>query len=263
MTLSSMTLMLATAVSAQLAEANFSQDFRGQPLHPAVKLFGPDAGRVVQSENRGLRITLPATRKKSVPVGVATAFAVHGDFEITAAYEILKADKPSGAPGAGVNLRVIVGNPMREAAGLARYVRKGGREVYFVTRNSAATKTKPKQESFPTQAKSGKLRLKRTGSTLYCLVAEGAGNPFREISQTPFVTDDCMVRFTALTGKSPAFLDVRFIDLDIHGEALPNAPPGRGSGGWIKAVLIGGMGTAVVVIVVISVWRWRRRRTGG
>lgn len=257
-------LFLAYASTAQARDDEFHQSFRGQSLHPALKLFGPDVTHVSRPENNGLRITLPAKREKSAPVGIAPKFSISGNFEITATYQILNADTPKGGQGVGINLRLIVGSPMREAAGLARYVQDNQEQIYYVTRVSAVGGGNPERKtvSFPTQAKSGKLRLKRTGSNLQFQVAEAADNEFRDLYQENFVTDDCTFRLVAITSRT-AEVDVRFLDLQIRADSLPNIPSSHAGGSkrWTTKLLVGVFGL-VVVVAGICVWRRRARIAG-
>ena len=52
-------------------------------------------GSLVKPDPRGLRIAIPA-KTDALGVGAFTRFGVHGDFEVTASFEILKADRPEG-----------------------------------------------------------------------------------------------------------------------------------------------------------------------
>jgi Protein of unknown function (DUF1583) C domain len=251
-------LLLKGAASAQGAESHFYQDLRGHPLHPAAQLFGINAGRHAQVDSHGLRIRLPAKREKSGPVGVSFNFEVGGDFEVTAGYQIIRADRPPSGPGAGVNLRVIIGSPMTEAAGLARYVRADDGDLYLASWQSAVAGSKPRRaaKKFPTQAKSGKLRLRRAGSTIHFLVAEGSSNEFRELYQATFANDACTVRLAATTGNTPCMLDVRFLDLRVLADKLSNKPARKHhSAHW--ATLLALLSTGVIVLV-LSFLAWRR-----
>jgi hypothetical protein len=253
-------LLLAIIVPAALMGGEFYQDLRGQQLPPSLHLYGRDAAKAARSESRGLRIYMPASRgKKAGLVGLSPVFSLSGDFEVTAAYEIIKAETPTTGQGAGVNLRLVVGSPMREATGLARYVRKNGKEVYLVTRNSKEEGAEPnnKMKAFPTKSKTGKLQLKRTGSTVHYLVADGSSTAFSLLHQEEFVSDKCVLRLAATRGESETDLDVRLVDLRIIAEELPTGRSSeKESGGWIIPLLI-----SLVVIGLLGggiLW-WRRR----
>jgi len=236
----------------------FYQDFRGNgPLHPIVRVFGPDANQVVFREPQGLRIRLPAKRPKALPVGVSPQFAISGDFEITGTYEIL--DAQASDSGAGVNLRVIVGRPMREAADIARYRRKKEGDVFFVNRATVTAGQEPRRDwkTFPATATTGKLRLQRVGATLHFLVSEGTEESFHELAQKEFVGDDCIVRFVANPGGKST-VDVRLVELRVRAERLPAVVARRRSRGWGITVAVSAVG--VVVFVSVVVWLYQRRR---
>src|SRR5436309_12619625 len=63
----------------------YYQAFKGPPANAQdFKVFGPDNEQCVKFEPEGLRITLPAGHPGTRPsTGVATAFGMKGDFEVT------------------------------------------------------------------------------------------------------------------------------------------------------------------------------------
>lgn len=255
-------LLLAVIFPVVLTGGEFYHDLRGDQLPPALHLFGRGAGKTTRPESRGLRVYLPASRgEKAGPIGLSPAFSLEGDFEVTATYEILKADKPTSGPGSGVNLRFVVGNPLQEGTGLARYLRPNGQDVYYVSRSTMQDDGKPKNKmkTFPTTSKAGKLRMKRAGSTISYQVADGSSNEFRELMQDEFVSEKCVVRLAVSTGGSPTDLDVRLVDLRITAEELPTGRiTGEESGGWVLPVLLG---VAAVALAGLGFYWWRRRRS--
>ena len=88
-------------------------------------MLGADAGKCVQFEPDGLRITLPPGKNRG-PIGVATAFGVMGDFEITVRYEILEEPEPAdaGTPNIGtrISLTVYLDRPQNNDASIRRKV---------------------------------------------------------------------------------------------------------------------------------------------
>ena len=85
--------------------AEFHQDLKGGKFDSKMlKLVGGDGGKFVKTEEDGLHIRMPAGLDKPLPVGVAPRFRIHGDFEITASYAIVKADKPIRGYGLAVAL---------------------------------------------------------------------------------------------------------------------------------------------------------------
>jgi hypothetical protein len=264
MNVTGLLLLYATAATAQSAQ-EFSVDFRtGQALPPALKLFGPNPARFVKQEAGGLRVTFPANRPGKQPVGLSPRFAVGGDFEITLRYEILVAQQPETGYGVGTNIYLVVGKPLVEAAGLARYEHPKKGSVYVINRTWVAHQDKVRQhiKTVPTQVKTGQLRLKRSGAILHYLVADGPSSTFRELHQAKFSPDDLQtVRFTANTGGARAALDVRFLELTIRGAHLPNeAVPPKRSWGWVVWLLLSGGVVAVTGTTVVMGWLWWRRK---
>jgi hypothetical protein len=101
--------------------AEFHQDFRGGKYdYKALKLVGGDAQQLVRPERGGLRIRIPPGLDKPAAVGVAPRFRIHGDFEITAAYTIIKADTPVRGYGVAVALWTETDTPDTEAVTIER-----------------------------------------------------------------------------------------------------------------------------------------------
>src|SRR5262245_10004120 len=96
--------LLSTVGQTEEYAQDFHHDFRGASLPDELGL----QGGAMTPEKEGLRITLPRDRKRMGQVGVFTNFPVKGNFEITAAYEILHADQPSEGWGVGVTLYIYV-----------------------------------------------------------------------------------------------------------------------------------------------------------
>src|SRR5687768_10713742 len=88
---------------------DFHHDFRDARLPDELGRQG--SGGVMRIENEGLRITLPKDRQRLGQVGVFTNFPIKGNFEITAAYEILHADQPTDGWGVGATLYLLVDEP--------------------------------------------------------------------------------------------------------------------------------------------------------
>lgn len=203
----------------------FYQDFRGsRALHSSLKLVGPDAGAVANRENLGMRIILPPTRPVNHPVGIKTMFSISGDFEITAAYELLAADRPKDGYGVGVALNIATDEERTKFAKVARAMLAKAGSVYATEYWDRSIKAY-KASSVPTEVKSGQLRLVRKGTSVRFLVADGPGDEFREIKQQQFVDDDIAhVRFVVTDSGSPNAVDARLVDLKIRAAKLTPDP---------------------------------------
>lgn len=242
-------------------------DFRGRPLPPGIVPFGPQADRFIKVEAEGLRITLPRDRDDFSPVGLSMPLALAGDFEITTAFEILQADEP--APGRltyGVGVLMSV----NEAARVG-YLSRATRQVVTWDRwATVAGKPQFLNGALPCMAKVGRLRLKRTGTTLLFLWAPATeGDNFAEIHQCEFGADDITLlrlELTADTGGQAGSLDVRLLDLKIRSNT-PAADQafaseeGRAtrSKRWLTAAGI--LGLAIFLLLAVGLAVRQRRRT--
>jgi hypothetical protein len=251
------------AKSPSTARADeFIYDFRGKPYDSnCFRQTGSNHHKVVQTDAFGLRIRLPADHVNSQPVGLATAFGVQGDFEITMDFELLNVSTPGSGSGAGVSIYITMVSPTKEAATLGRFVRPNGEQVFVAHRATTPVDGKRQHsgETAAAEAQSGRLRLVRSGTTLSFLFAEGNSDVFREFHSSEMGAADLeMVRLAADNGGSQTEVDVRIKSLTIKandlGEARQLAPPRRNRWRW----WIGGV--AVLAILVGAYWRWSRKR---
>ncbi len=266
-------LRLSDMLPGQLAPAQqahvaaFYHDFRGGRALPAgFRLTGADAAVTAQPEDAGFRITVPANQEQRVRVGLEMFPIVEGDFEITAGYEILHADRPQS--GEGVGFEFYIGTaPMVDGLGVLRLARLFEGDVYMVSRSTNQDgKIQFKHTFKPTQATSGRMRMTRRGAEVAVSAAEGAADDFRELCRYDLGPEDVgVIWLNAFVGASPHGVDLRIIDLKIQaGEVVadsvvPPADPGAaitGSRGWLTAVILMGF---VVTISFIGLWRYLRR----
>src|SRR5262245_38818537 len=143
-------------------------------------IFGPDAATVVKFEPEGLRITIPTgTPADRTSVGVASRFAIKGDFEITVRYEVLK--EPA-AVDSGVQTRLAVAitldkpNSKQDQAAINYRVIPGkGSQIFawLSTKDDVTSKPKPLMKGVPAKGKTGQLRMVRAGAMVSFFSAEG------------------------------------------------------------------------------------------
>jgi hypothetical protein len=254
--------MLAAALPGELRE-DYQLDFRGmrslpQELHP---LFST-VDQWIHPGVEGLEVRLPADRGNSIPVALAAYHAVRGDFEITAAYQIVKADVPKSGIGVGVHLQIKKANPSLESATVAWVIRPGGRSVAAWDRATPGPDGKPVYKGGVTEssARSGQLRLQRTGEVLSYLLAEGiTGDAFHQVHQCDFGTEDLeRIALKLMTGGQPCAIEARWLNFRIRSQSSPSMPqpPGHHTSLWL-AVAVGG---TVILGGSLEGWRrWRRR----
>lgn len=207
-------------------QAEWQFDFRGarfdrERLVPVGNL-SLYSWQMLRPEASGLRINIPAQQGKERPnLGVAPAFTIHGDFEITASYELIAADTPKAPTPVGGQIYILAQRTLNAASILRGVTDKGqqGYFLYWAVRDEAGRK--PMARSFPTVARRGKFRFRRTGELLRLLVAEEDAPDFRELAQTNFGTEPIgLFRFESVTNGQPCSAETLWHDIEIRAEKL-------------------------------------------
>jgi hypothetical protein len=263
---------LIAPLHAQPPAKVIHQDFRGRkPLGADWKLVPVNKHEdFVKFEDEGLRITIPKTRLKNDPIGIRLTYPASGNFEITAAYEILAADKPppkGGAVGIGFNLLPL--SNYQKLAKLGQFLLAAGGNA-FVAERSIKDAPDNQWKSVPASAMAGQLKLIREGAELRYLVAEPPANEFREILRADFTAEDLeIVRLGVNNNNSPAGVDVRITNLKIQftqgakGDAPampPDAADVTNSRGRLAVILMIGLGAIfLLALALLFVARMRKR----
>jgi hypothetical protein len=264
-------MLVSIQVVAQPLPEQFHFQFNhGIENQPFFKLTGPNAMRAVQTDARGLRITLPAQRSQPGPVGVEPRFQLHGDFEITLSYELLAAEAPPPPMGAGVVLRLRFDDSPSRTVTLTRVRRRDQNESsmdQFATnlvtpgpdgKNNISTKL------FPAHNMQGQLRLIRSGETLHFLVSDGPNSAFQEVRAIPIGTDDVKtLQAQCATGGREGSVDARLLALDIRSGQLPNQPakPRAEASGNAKWLWLAVLACFLLGAAGSFFWWVRRRRS--
>jgi serine/threonine protein kinase len=200
----------------------FERDFRGGGFDPLqFRVYTPE-GRpeVIESDTTGLRLRVPEGFGK--PVGVATRFGVHGNFEITASFETFPCGAPESGHGLGPELLAKPAGDWRTFASMARY-RRTRDSIYAMSHFFlVGDEARHDGEFPPTNALSGRFRLVRQGSILFYLVADGDSHNFRELFRARFGSQDLeLIRLAATPGESRNPVEVVWKDLTIKAQGLP------------------------------------------
>ncbi len=252
------TLLLAFGGAVRAADempVMFHHDFRGKPVPADLRRFNVEDDSLIKEEPGGVRINLPATfTHKWGGVGFRTEFRIKGDFDMTLAFEILRADVPPKGYGAGIGLFIYSGGVH---SGMSRLVKADGMPI-------VSWEVAGKQGKINSDAMSGRLRLKRTGTILYCLWAPGIeGGDFQEIHQTELGNEDIeKVRLVALNGQTNTPVDARLFDFTIRSNSAP-PPSFSAAKGSVSIALLVGLAFTLALIVALSTWvfvRGRRRK---
>jgi hypothetical protein len=247
---------------------------KGLDVYQHLSLFGPDAAIVATVGPQGLRLTLSAGREEvgeAGDVGVETRKVLHGDFEITLAYELIALPKPGPKWGAGVVLDATFDAPDSPRVRLTRTQKANfgtfGSTYYALDNNGKRIGQGLQYPRANENVRTGRLRLLRVGVDLAFQVDEG-GTGFRTIATREVGGGDVVsVRAFATSGEKPLLVDLRFTNLELLWApatkiAAVNQPGGERPGGsrsrgWLAAAaLVAGL----VVLSVAGVVLVARRR---
>jgi hypothetical protein len=218
-------LFIAASASIQAPAAEMTQVFRGRSYDP--QLFKPtgNTAKALKPEAEGLRITISPEQNSKMAVGFVPKFGLRGDFEITLAFDIIRVDKPTTGYGAGVSIWIRSAAATDEAATIWWAIGTDGEQAFLSHGASTPVGGKRKHSGgkpLATEARSGKLRLVRSGPIVSYLVAEGDSYEFRQVYQRELGTEDLeIVRFAADNGGSPTMVDVRLKSLAIRADEFP------------------------------------------
>lgn len=237
------TTVLDTAANGRLFDTHFGR-------------YGPRPTRVVTREAKGVRLKLPAEAKGAKPTGLYSYFALAGDFEVAAAYEVIDVPEPTAGYGAGFGLAVETKGPDGDVT-----VRRGqwkgeGSGVQVVRgRPDAAGVMGYEATFFPTKAKKGRVVLRREKAELVVRTSDSPTGEPTELTRVPFTDKTIRTLLVfADSGGSPTVVDGRLTGLTVTAGEITGGIPERDrdhTPWWVIAV-------AVALAVVIGVVIWRR-----
>jgi hypothetical protein len=246
--------MLALTQTAGGAE-QFTQQLGAEALNPRLmKQIGPP--KAFKKSPAGLTVTLPA---EGTQAGVETKFSVSGDFEVTAAYELLNVPQPDAGYGAGVILRLNKADS-EDFASLGRRTQRDGKQVFNANHSKLVSGQRQHDQTFhEAQSQRGELRVIRTDGTLRFLVKEEGSDEFRQLREIEFGKAPLKsIKFLGDTGGSRQEMTVRLTRLSIRADGLPYGPttvPGQYV--WTTWKVLGAAG--VLVLIGGGIWYWRKR----
>jgi hypothetical protein len=214
----------------QPARRRVAFDFRNGKVDVAsLPRFGPHTETVFNTGPQGLRITLPAGRGDTRPVGLLLPYRLKGDFDIVLGYELIEVGAPLPKYGAGVGLRALFDTTPLSSVIVSRFRKPTGDD--FGSHKIVKGPDDKDQYLFSRHKKAigsiGKLRLVRTGSRIQYLVAE-EGEDFKNIQTQPLEigTDDVQaIKVELSTMYDPIALDVRLTELTIEADTFPEGVP--------------------------------------
>jgi hypothetical protein len=251
--------------------AEFHHDFRGsRPPAACFQRIGANPDIVFKPEEAGLRITIPANQRQNTREGLELTTPIKGDFEIIVGYEVLSAGRPTTGYGVGFEFYIYTNTPTREGLGVYRVRRVKQGDVYMISRSKTENgKGQYKHQFVETSARTGRLRLTRSGTEVRSWAAEGGSSRFVELCQHELGAEDVTtVWLTAYVGHTLHGADVRIVDLKINSDLKPGdqaltleqAPDLLGKSRRIVLLLAAGFLILVIAFTYLcSVWARTRR----
>lgn len=234
----------------------------GRMFDQMFQRFGPRSGRAISPERAGVRFQIPAEKGAGM-VGYNSAFSLAGDFEVEAAFEIVRMPAPTA--GYGVSLGLTADAQGADGAcTLARGLSADGKPQFAVVRSipasaAAGAETKYEGHGFPVSAAAsrGRLVLRREKKELVCLAADVPDGEPRELKRLAFTDRPVRLKLHADTGGSPTGLVGRFWGVRVTADEIAGGltraqlADQRSYWWWWVPVSLGAAGAA---------WVLRRRR---
>jgi hypothetical protein len=201
----------------------FHQDFKNGAFDSrTMSRVGGDAERFVRTDPAGLRIRIPGGLNNHEAVGVAPRCRIHGDFEVTVSFTIVKADEPIRGYGVAATVWAETNTATSEAVTIERGIIPKEGERFTSTRISGyPLDRKYDVRRVRAQSRAGKLRMERAGTKVTTLFADG-DEPFRPLRTVELGPEDVtLLRLGAETGMSDHSVEVLLEELTIRADALP------------------------------------------
>ncbi len=211
-----------------------------------------------------VRFLFPAPTKGRGPAGLYSYFALAGDFELSAVYELLSPAWPTSGRAACVGFTADTEGPGGSIALVRGHWPDRGSGYALIRRQKSSGGLAQEMSFFPSAARRGRLVLRREGGDVIALMKESPGEA-QELGRVPF-TDGTVrkVLLHADPGDAPAAFEVRLGGLVVRGEEITGGIPakdGRAWRGW-WAVGVGGL-VAGGLSLYVACRRWRAGRWRG
>jgi serine/threonine protein kinase len=228
-----------------------------------IALTGGHAEELVHAEPLGLRIKMPPGMGKPEGVGIKPRFKIRGDFDLSATFEILQADKPTEGYGVGAQMSLETESPTKEAATAEWTYTPGKDGTRFISTRIVGQADGNRQyrvQSLAANRRAGTLRLVRTGPTLRASYRDEGDSTERSLPAVELGTEDvAWLKVVANTGISDHPVDIRLKTLTLSADELPGwsgstatSSSGSAPGGGIwKPILIGIAAMVVVGILFL------------
>jgi len=207
-----------------------------------------------QEVDAGLRGALPAGPKDRRPVQLVGLFDLEGDFEVEARFRARKLPRPGGGSGSN-RVEVRVGGSDRSASVFREASPEAEGFGYAVETPFGVGDA---EKHSPSKATSGRLKVRRVGTTLSFWKGEGGG-PIAELGSVDFGSGPIReVAFQVAARGTTDAVDVTFEEVAVRADRIVRreSPPGRGAG-WPSPGL--GLVAAAVLAVLAARFLLSRR----
>jgi hypothetical protein len=257
-------MVLIMSVPARSADHELKDllDFTARPrlIDTHFARYGAQFTRNVSRELGGIRIRLPATAKAG-HTGLYSYFAVAGNFEMTADFELIDLPKPETGYGSAVGIALDADRVATGGISLCRGRHPKEGSAFWVTRATPSDSgTKYESKFFSAEKIRGKFGFRREKDAIICLASDGLNEPMKELERVPFTAGTLRpLRVYADNGGSSLPVDVKVVNLILQAEEVTGGIPeiGRESYAWIVGLVIS---TSVITALSVFFWRARRRR---
>lgn len=255
---------LACGGKAPQTEGPVTLDLVTQPklLTTHFARYGYQSNRTIHRDWGGVRIQLPPTEKKTEQTGVYSYFAMAGEFEVTAGFELFDIPEPGKGYGASVGIGIDSESPEGLQITLHRgnYPRRGSGFWLTVSRDKESKEESERKENqsrfFLGRGETGKLSLKRDKDEVVCLISDDFNAPLKEIDRVPFPHRTIRVfRAFADNGGTSEEVDGRIVGIKITADSVTGGIPDPESSGWGWIVWIVG---PIALVILGGVW-WQSR----
>lgn len=244
---------IAPALSA--AEVDCSND--GRLLNTYFARYGYAPVRTIACEVTGVRLRLPAAANVG-QTGLYSYFALAGDFEVSAAYELITLTPPQN--GYGATCGIAADTADQTTVSLARGHVPGQGSVYVATVGRLVDNVVKYDSTYhATQAKTGLLMLRREQNEVVFLAADTPAGTPQELRRVEFPLGTVRpIRAYADPGGARSAIDARLSRIcaravEVAGGVPEYEPPAPTSMWWLLA------GVAVVAAAAFGVRRWQRK----
>ena len=223
--------LLTGLVRPEAEKAAFAFSFaKGSLDREFLEFSGVNPDRYVRWEREGLRITLPAAKGPSKPIGVEFRYPVRGDFEYSAVVEFLGLSSPRATLAIGANVYVNVDSPSNDGLWLGKmFDPKQGPIFHTGVRGNVPDKGRQTklETKTPADALKGaaRIRLMRKGGSFQMWAGDKAD--LKRIDESELGRGDVsMFRLAAEPGNSSdALVDIRLIEMSLTAQEFVDYVP--------------------------------------